>query len=445
MAARGSYDYVIVGLGATGLSAITYLARQGFSVAAADTRELPPHAETVKQRFPTIPLFLGEDFSVPILSASTVVVSPGIAPNIPILQKARAKGVSIISDIELFVRAATCPVLAITGSNGKSTVTTLVGEMLRAQGFTVGVGGNLGTPALDLLSASTEVYVLELSSFQLEITAELCVHAATLLNLSEDHLDRHGTMEQYAAAKQRIYHGALHAVVNAEESASLPSASFSGTIHTFTTYLGGQADYHLMRDSSGATMLAHRGKCLLDASQLLIKGRHNYSNALAAIALTATLGRPMAPALAALRAFRGLPHRCEWVKVAAGVTYINDSKGTNVGATLAAIGGLKGDFSKLVLIAGGDGKGQDFSLLLQEQETLRGITVLGKDARELAEVFSPYIPVKICTTFQEAVVEAAKLACPGDAVLLSPACSSLDMFRNYADRGEQFVKIVESF
>jgi UDP-N-acetylmuramoylalanine--D-glutamate ligase len=346
-------------------------------------------------------------------------------------------------DIDLFARQAKAPIIAITGSNAKSTVTTLVGEMARAAGKKVAVGGNLGTPALDLLADDVELYVMELSSFQLETTHSLNAEVATCLNVSEDHMDRYSDMQAYHLAKHRIFRGARQVVVNRDDALSRPLVADQLPCWSFGL---GKPDFKGfgLLDVDGEKWLAFQFEPLLPVRQLKIRGAHNQSNALAALALGHAAGLPFAPMLEALKNFAGLPHRCQWVGEVSGAGYYDDSKATNVGAALAAIEGLGADISgKLLLIAGGDGKGADFSALRGPVgQFCRAVVLLGRDAGRLAETLGDAAPQVRVGSLDEAVQQCARLARPGDAVLLSPACASLDMFRNFEERGRLFARAV---
>jgi UDP-N-acetylmuramoylalanine--D-glutamate ligase len=350
------------------------------------------------------------------------------------LATATARGLPVVGDLELFAlqaNAAGVPVVGITGTNGKSTVTTLVGEIAREAGIDAGVGGNLGEPALDLLRAGRQLYVVELSSYQLESCPSLRCAAATVLNVSPDHLDRYGTMAAYSAAKARIFAGAGVAVVNADD----PAVVAMPTERRVTFSLHAAGDYHVGQHA-GAEWLVANGEAVLPLSALRIPGLHNAANALAALALADGVGLPRSASIAVLRQFTGLPHRAQWVGERRGVVYIDDSKGTNIGATLAAVEGLRGP---LVVIAGGDGKGQDFSPLATAfRGKVRKTIVIGRDGPAVAAALSGACAVQSCATLPEAVDAAALAAEPGDIVLLSPACASLDMFQDYAHRGRVF-------
>ncbi|MBI2382111.1 MAG: UDP-N-acetylmuramoyl-L-alanine--D-glutamate ligase [Gammaproteobacteria bacterium] len=431
---------VIVGLGKTGLAVARHLHARGIDFAVTDTRFDPPGLDELKGFAPDALVSLGS-LDGPLLNyAREIIVSPGLDTRRPEFDAPRALGVPIIGDIELFAREARAPVIAITGSNGKSTVTTLTAELLEAAGLKVAVGGNLGTPALELLALPVpDVYVLELSSYQLETTHGLRPKAATLLNLSPDHLDRYGTLEAYLAAKQRVFAGAELAVVNADEPAALVPSDFTGHRITFGT--GADACWAVM-DRGGEPWLAKEGHYLLSAGELRIKGRHNLANALASLALAASVSGRLEPMLERLRQFAGLPHRCQFVCEKNGVGYYDDSKGTNVGASLAAIAGLGGAVpGRLLLILGGDGKGQDFSPLTSAlAASARAVVLIGRDAEAIAEILPEDLPVARAADMAEAVAASARMALRGDAVLLSPACASLDMFRNYEHRGHVFAE-----
>ncbi len=430
---------IIIGLGITGLSCARYFTRKQTPFQVVDTRPTPPLLAEFKQSFSSIPLHLGGLHENLLAQADEIIISPGISPTLPALQRLRAQGVSIIGDVELFAREATAPIIAITGSNAKGTVTTLVGNMIKAAGHTALVGGNIGTPCLDLLLAPTpDVYVLELSSFQLETTFSLHTQAATILNISPDHLDRHGTLENYIAAKQRIYTQCQYAIYNGDEVATHP---ITPCPHPLTFGLSSDRfSYHLMQKERDI-FLAHKQTALMPVRDLKIRGKHNWANALAALALGSTLDLPVEAMCTALKTFCGLPHRCQWIGEINHVPWFDDSKGTNVGATLAAIEGLGPTLSgKIVLIAGGIGKGADFRILQTAvAQFVKTIILFGQDAPLLAQALQDHAPLIQVNTLMAAATAAKQQACTGDAVLLSPACASLDMFKDYNDRGEQFV------
>ena len=433
---------VVVGLGKSGLSLVRFLARQGEPFAVADSRENPPELAALQRDYPQVAVHCGP-LSVELLAAAQVLyVSPGLALSTPAIQAAIAKGVSISGDIDVFAQHARAPIVAITGSNAKSTVTTLVGQMFAAAGLTVAVGGNLGVPALDLLDDAVDVYVLELSSFQLETTSHLQARVAVCLNISEDHMDRYADLKGYIAAKQRVFNHAHTVVINRDDAASQPPHTDAKVIG-FGLSVPSAGEFGL-REHNAQTYLAYGDQLLLPVNQLKIRGRHNQANALAALAIGTAMNLPMAPMLAALQAFAGLEHRCQWLRTVQGVQWYNDSKATNVGAALAAIEGLgAGDSGKLVLIAGGDGKGADFSSLKAPvAQYCRAVVVLGRDAQRVADALAGIVQIEQVTTLQEAVLKAAQLAESGDSVLLAPACASLDMFKNFEERGELFAQAV---
>lgn len=436
---------IIVGLGKSGMSLVRFLARQGLPFAVVDTRANPPELSTLREQFPQVEVRCGELDVEFLCRASELLVSPGLALATPALQEAARRGVKLSGDIELFARHARAPIVAITGSNAKSTVTTLVGEMAAAAGKKVAVGGNLGTPALDLLSDEVELYVLELSSFQLETTEQLNAEVATCLNISEDHMDRYASLAAYHLAKHRIFRGARQVVVNRDDALSRPLIADQVPCWSFGL---GKPDFKRfgLLEESGENYLAYQFDPLLPVRELKIRGAHNQSNALAALALGHAIGLPMAPMLDTLKRFAGLAHRCQWVGERNGVAYYDDSKATNVGAALAAIEGLGADIAgKLVLIAGGDGKGADFSALRKPvAQFCRAVLLLGRDAERLAAALDEAAPLVRVNSLQEAVQRCSELAQPGDSVLLSPACASLDMFKNFEERGRLFAQAVEA-
>ena len=432
---------LIVGLGASGLSCARFLARNGVEVAVTDSREQPPAMDAIRAELPDVALFLG-GFDAEIFGrAERIVVSPGVSLQEPLIAAASRRGVEVIGDIELFARAVTAPVIGITGSNGKSTVTTLVGEMVRQAGRQVRVGGNLGTPALDLTGDSEpDLYVLELSSFQLETVSSLKCRAAVVLNISPDHLDRHTSLQDYSATKQRIYAGAAVQVVNRDDSVAAALAGAHAPQVSFG--LDAPADGHFGVVDNGAGAWIVRGsERWMPVSHLRIAGRHNLSNALAALALGDAAGLDRQAMLQVLREFQGLPHRTQWVAEHRGVSWYNDSKGTNIGATLAAVQGFD---APLVLIAGGQGKGADFAELAAGlDDRLRALVLIGEAAGQIAQAVGDALPVYRAGSMREAVAQAAQLARSGDIVLLSPACASFDMFENYRHRGDSFVQAVQ--
>ncbi|WP_278800893.1 UDP-N-acetylmuramoyl-L-alanine--D-glutamate ligase [Marinobacter nauticus] len=434
---------LIVGLGKTGLSCVRYLSGQGREIAVADSRLQPPGLDELKAGWPDVPVYLGEFDEELFAGFNELIVSPGISIAEPAIAGAAARGARIRGDIDLFADAADAPIIAITGSNGKTTVTTLVGEMARAAGRNVQVGGNIGTPALDLLDQGADLYVLELSSFQLETTEELGALAATVLNVSDDHMDRYPDKMAYFQAKQRIYRGCKNAIVNLDDALSTPMARDTLRFLCFG-FNRVNPETFSTRDDDQGTWITWGLDNLLLANELQLMGRHNISNVMAALALGHAAGLAMEPMLEVARSFRGLPHRCEFVRNLNGVDYINDSKGTNVGATVAAIESLVPDSGKVILIAGGDGKGADFQPLAEPVAACcRALVLIGRDAGKISEAVGASVPQYRATSLQEAVSLARQAAEPGDRVLLSPACASFDMFRDYNDRGEQFRALVE--
>jgi UDP-N-acetylmuramoylalanine--D-glutamate ligase len=433
-------ETVVVGLGVTGLSVARYLQRQGEPFRVVDTRAHPPQLAALQTSCPGVTVHCGPLSAASFASAGRIVLSPGVAPQEPALTQARARGVPVEGDIALFARAARAPIAAITGSNGKSTVTALLGEMARAAGLRVGVGGNLGTPALDLLADDIDLYVLELSSFQLETTETLNARVATVLNLSEDHIDRHGSLAAYAATKARIFRAAPGRepplrVLNAEDARVVAMASPGEPARWFALASEDPSHYRVI-SRQGRRWLAAGSETLLPVTELALVGEHHQANALAALAMADALALPRAAALQALRQFRGLPHRTQLIAEVGGVRFIDDSKGTNVGATVAALRGVPGP---LVLIAGGQGKGQDFSALRPwVAGKVRAAILMGQDADALAEALAGTTAILRARDMGEAVRLAVQQARAGDAVLLSPACASLDMFRDYHHRGEAF-------
>jgi UDP-N-acetylmuramoylalanine--D-glutamate ligase len=432
---------LIVGLGKTGVSAARHFAARGWQIAVTDTRTEPPGREQLASVAPQAECRFGRLDTALLEGSQIVVASPGIALREPLIVEALARGIEVVGDVELFAREAKAPVVGITGTNGKSTVTTLVGRMAARAGRMVSVGGNLGTPVLDLLSAPVpELYVLELSSFQLETTSSLSLVAATVLNLSEDHLDRHGTMDAYAAAKARIFRRCGTAVINVDDPwvRSMSTGSAEKVVG-FSIEGAPTARYSLI-EHGGEPWLAIGGQPVLAVSAMRVAGLHNAANALAALALGDACGLPLPPMIDELREFAGLPHRSQWVGEKRGVRYINDSKGTNVGATVATVAGMT---DTLLLIAGGDGKGQDFTPLAKALTGRARVALLiGRDAAQLASALKGCCEIVRCASLEEAVDEAAHRATAGDVVLLSPACASLDMFRDYTERGDRFAAAV---
>ncbi|MFQ6245678.1 UDP-N-acetylmuramoyl-L-alanine--D-glutamate ligase [Yersinia enterocolitica] len=432
---------VIIGLGLTGLSCVDFFIARGVTPRVMDTRINPPGLDKLPEN---VERHVGDLNQQWLLDADLIVASPGIALAHPALSEAAEAGVEIVGDIELFCRENQAPVVAITGSNGKSTVTTLVGEMAKAAGWQVGVGGNIGVPALNLLKQLTlqkhenQLVVLELSSFQLETTSSLRASAATILNVTEDHTDRYPFgLQQYRAAKLRVYENAKVCVVNADDALTMPVRGADNRCISFGVDVG---DYHLNKQQ-GEIWLRVRGEKVLNTREMKLTGRHNYTNALAALALADAVGIPRSSSLKALTMFTGLPHRFQLVFEHNGVRWINDSKATNVGSTEAALDGLQVD-GTLHLLLGGDGKSADFSGLTR---FLQGdhikIYCFGRDGEQLAEL-RPEVS-QLTETMEQATALLAKSLAPGDMVLLSPACASLDQFRSFEQRGDEFARLAE--
>ncbi len=432
----------VIGTGITGLSVARFLAARQEAFIVLDTRTNPPNLENVQQEFPNITIECGELNPETLLACDEIIVSPGVAMATPAIEQAKNAGIPVVGDIELFVRHAKAPIIAITGSNAKSTVTTLVGEMAKAAGIRVAVGGNLGTPALDLLNDAVELYVMELSSFQLETVTKLNAKVATILNISADHLDRYDSLRAYILAKLRIYFGAEHIVVNRKDVLTHPP--FAAGVKPI--YFGGNADFGsfgLIKEN-GQEFLAKNLTPLMPASELKIRGRHNVDNALAALALGDAAGIPMDAMLDTLKQFKGLKHRCEFVADKNGIEFYNDSKGTNIGATLAAIQGLARDPQQLIIILGGEGKGQDFTELAPTLKAINSqVILIGRDAPIIEQALAQATKITHADSMPDAVSKAFQIAHHGDAVLLSPACASFDMFKNYEDRGEKFCAAVQ--
>lgn len=438
-----STETAIVGAGVTGVSVARFLMRRGQRFDLYDTRTDHPQRAGLERELGARRVHFGPLEADTLGRYEEVVVSPGVALTTPELQQARNAGARLVGDIELFARHAKAPFIAITGSNAKSTVTTLVGEMAAEAGRRVAVGGNLGPAALDLLDDQVDLYVLELSSFQLELVSKLSADVACMLNLSADHMDRYPDMPAYHQAKLRVYYGAGQVVFNAQSVLTQPPMSVNAMPFTF----GGRPEFYRygVAEHEGEDWLYWQLEPLMPASELKIRGRHNIDNALAALAIGRAAGLPTEAMVSALRRFAGLPHRCEWVAELEGVTYVNDSKGTNVGATAAAIEGLAPERGRVVLIAGGEPKGADFEGLRKPvARSVRTLVLLGEAAESLAETLAGEVEIRRAANMDEAVAEARRTARPGDVVLLSPACASFDLFRDYRERGDQFRRAVEA-
>ena len=435
-------NVVIVGLGVTGLSCVRYLKSLGHNLLVMDSRNEPPGLYELKTQYPNVECIFGGFDRERLLAADEIILSPGVALANEDIQAAIAHGVIVKGDIALFSEAAKAPVIAITGSNGKSTVTTLVGEMAECAGLNVGIGGNLGIPALDLLEPERQLYVLELSSFQLETTEKLNAHCAVILNISEDHMDRYPEKMAYLQAKQRIFRGAKFVAVNDDEVLSQPLMSTTMKVIHF----GLQADINKFSiiERDGKQYLAKGFDVLLDLNELKVRGEHNLSNVLAAIALASSVGISTQAMVDALISFKGLPHRCQHVRTLDGVDYINDSKGTNPGAVVTAINSLgKNAIGKVILIAGGDSKGADFSPIGDAlSDYCKLVVLLGRDAVKIREITAPLVDSVGVDSMEQAVKHASEQAEHGDVVLLSPGCASFDMFKSFEQRGEVFERLV---
>lgn len=437
---------VVAGLGISGVSAVNFLHEQGYQVAVTDSRPTPPGHDQIPADVKTSFGKLDQEL---LLQAEEIILSPGLAPQLPEIQAAIAKGISVVGDIQLLRRATDVPIVAITGSNAKSTVTTLMGLMAKDAGKKVAIGGNLGRPALDLLKDQPELLVLELSSFQLETTSHLNAEVAVVLNMSEDHLDRHGNMLGYHQAKHRIFQGVKKVVFNRDDALSRPLVPDTTPMQSFGLNAPDLNQYGVLRDADDTLWLARGLQRLIKSSDLYIQGMHNVANALACLALGEAIGLPMESMLETLKHFKGLEHRCEYVKTVHDVRYYNDSKGTNVGATLAAIDGLGAAIEvkkgKVALILGGQGKGQDFTPLRSSIEKYAKVVVLiGEDAPVIEQAIQGATKILHAATLKEAVELCQRETQAEDVVLLSPACASFDMFKSYNDRGQQFVACVNS-
>jgi UDP-N-acetylmuramoylalanine--D-glutamate ligase len=428
-------NYLVVGLGLSGYSTASYLLRHGYRCRVQDTRDVPPYLGRLRAEFNAFEFYPGPLTDAMSTWADVLVVSPGLSVRQAEIQQAAEQGKDVVGDVELFARMADRPVVAITGSNGKSTVTTLVGEMIRADRRRVAVGGNLGTAALDLLEQDAEYYVLELSSYQLETTNSLRPRIAVLLNLSEDHLDRYENYAGYVEAKFRIYNNADICVSNFDDLATRHDGRDIG----FSLDPLSAADFRLLEDRG--LWLARRGEAWLKVEQLGISGRHNWANALAAMAIADSLGISKDAIVDALRNFRGIPHRSQWVAEIDGVEWINDSKATNVGAAQASI---EGRVRPVILIAGGQSKGADMSVMTDTlKQKVKRVLLLGEDASLLQQAWRNTVPIERVENMHAAVQRARQVAVSGDCVLLAPACASFDMYPKFEARGDDFMHCVE--
>jgi UDP-N-acetylmuramoylalanine--D-glutamate ligase len=440
-----SKKILVLGLGKTGFSIARYLKNTGQNFIAYDTRENPPELEKFKAIYPDVTVYCHHYPTNLLQEVEKIICSPGIALHETIIQEAIQKGITLQNDLDCLMQLIQAPIIGITGSNGKSTVTTLVGQMCQAAGFKTAVGGNLGTPVLDLYHEypDADVWVLELSSFQLMHMQALKLNAATILNLSPDHIDYHGSIEAYAAAKQRIYEHTEMLIFNRDDVATFPKISAS-IQESFGLSAPQKNEWGLIETTNGLE-IAFENQAYINVGDLKLAGRHNWLNVMAASALASHVGVSKEVIISVLKHFTGLEHRTQWVACHEGVTFINDSKGTNLGATYAAIEGIgptvKG---KIILIAGGQGKGADFSPMRDIlKRYVSHVILIGQDAKLLESQWQGVIPMHHAKTLKEAVRLASSQAQLGDIVLLSPACASLDMFKNYEDRGQQFMDEVK--
>ena len=433
----GESAALVVGMGKTGYSVARFLSQQGVHFAVIDTRQAPPFLAEFSEELPDAAIFLG-GFEAPAFDVAThLIVSPGVSLNEPAIADARRRGVRVLGDLDLFACMAKAPIIAITGANGKSTVTTLVGQMARADGRDVRAGGNLGTPMLELLDDKADLYMLELSSFQLETSHLLEPIAATVLNISPDHLDRYADLQAYADAKKRIFNGDGLMVLNRDDPMVAAMADSARRRVEFS--IETVADYCLS-SIAGEEWLACQGEPLMRCSDVRLHGRHNLANALAALALGDAVGLSRTAMTACLGEFAGLAHRMQEVGDLDGVTWINDSKATNVGACMAALAGMK---DNVILIAGGDGKGADFRVLRPVvNEKVKAAVLMGRDAGLLDSAWGDLIKTVRVDNMPQAVRAAKDLAGAGDVVLLAPACASLDQYKDYQERGRMFADAV---
>lgn len=443
---------VVAGLGKTGFSIARYLRRKNMPFIVYDTRAHPEDLDAFQLEFSGVDVFC-EVFPESLYdNIAAIISSPGVSLDIALMQQSRAMHIPIYGDIECLAREVTVPVVAITGTNGKSTVTTLVGEMAKEAGMRVAVAGNIGTPVLDLLhhEMDYDVWVLELSSFQLDLTFSLAPAAATILNISPDHLDRHHSLEAYIAAKQRVYCHANRMIYNRNDEATIPLQDvgvreMECSLRTFGLDTPETNQWGIVTEEK-ESFLAYGLEKIVSVNALKVKGRHNWANALAACALAEAIGIERACMTRVLTQFAGLPHRAQWVRTLNGVDWINDSKGTNIGATRSAILGMgEGMQGKIVLIAGGQGKGADFSELCEPMaEHVRTLVLIGEDADKMEQALGGVVHIVRASTLEDAVRVAHQQAQSGDVVMLSPACASLDMFRDFNDRGNVFVTAVDA-
>tara|TARA_B100000953_G_scaffold123161_1_gene101496 strand:+ start:2604 stop:3962 length:1359 start_codon:yes stop_codon:yes gene_type:complete len=438
------YDAVIVGLGKTGLSCFRYLSNQGLNVAITDSREEPPELLELRAEFESASVYLGQINEQVLLASDQIILSPGVSLDNKSIKLSIENNIPVFGDIELFCQKAQAPIIAVSGSNGKSTVTTIVAEMTRLAGLKTYVGGNIGIPALDLLSdSSPDLYVLELSSFQLETTYSLNAHASVVLNVSPDHMDRYSSLKDYANTKKRIYSGQGLMVLNKDEE-YIHSIMDSKRDTIYFSLGAPEGENFGLINHNNEVWLSQGNEKIINKNQLKIKGEHNISNALAAMALAGAVNVPTNIMADVLKNFTGLEHRCQLVREIDNVSWYNDSKATNVGACIASITGLC-ELGNIILIAGGDSKGADLSGLNPiVKKYIKRVFLFGMDANKLADVMGSDVDKEFVNNMNEAVKGASKIADPDDIVLLAPACSSLDMYKNYQQRGDAFISAIDA-
>lgn len=428
-------QYLVVGLGLSGLSCVRFLKSYTDQVKVVDSRMNPPLLQQARDLWPKLDIQLGDFQAQDFNCADEIIISPGVSTDIPIIKTCITNNIPVYGDVELFLRHAQAPVIAVTGSNGKSTTVSLVAAILREHGFQVELGGNIGVPALDLLSKpNPDYYVLELSSFQLDTTYSLKAHAAVVLNVSEDHMDRYADLAAYRNSKLKIYKNAKNVIVDVDNP--IPGGPDCQLASCITYAMSSdQAKFSLVQVNA-QSWLSWANEPVININELKIAGKHNVQNVLAAIALASTTGVSRSAVINTLKSFTGLEHRMQWLTESNGVSWYNDSKGTNVGATIAAIDGLD---CPVVLIAGGQAKGADLSVLRPVvANKVRAVVLIGEDADMIERELQNVVPVQHASSMDEAVAKAHALAKSGDAVLLSPACASFDMFENYMHRGKCF-------
>lgn len=438
------YDAVIVGLGKTGLSCFRYLSNQGLNVAITDSREEPPELLELRAEFESASVYLGQINEQVLLASDQIILSPGVSLDNKSIKLSIENNIPVFGDIELFCQKAQAPIIAVSGSNGKSTVTTIVAEMTRLAGLKTYVGGNIGIPVLDLLSdSSPDLYVLELSSFQLETTYSLNAHASVVLNVSPDHMDRYLSLKDYANTKKRIYSGQGLMVLNKDEE-YIHSIMDSKRDTIYFSLGAPEGENFGLINHNNEVWLSQGNEKIINKNQLKIKGEHNISNALAAMALAGAVNVPTNIMADVLKNFTGLEHRCQLVREIDNVSWYNDSKATNVGACIASITGLC-ELGNIILIAGGDSKGADLSGLNPiVKKYIKRVFLFGIDANKLADVMGSDVDKEFVNNMNEAVKGASKIADPDDIVLLAPACSSLDMYKNYQQRGDAFISAIDA-